>query len=172
MKLNISKISKYDGNSIKFSFSCSDKEYEFDFNGETLKFFPPVTVTGSAINEGGMIKVELECSARVERDCGRCLEKYEINSESKGVFNFTREIKDIDDDYYLYENDIIDLSDIVLGELALTLDMKPLCSDDCAGLCMTCGENLNKSTCNCNQEKIDPRFAALSKFFDTNQGGV
>jgi uncharacterized metal-binding protein YceD (DUF177 family) len=24
------------------------------------------------------------------------------------------------------------------------------CKDDCAGLCVTCGANLNNSTCSCN----------------------
>ena len=34
-------------------------------------------------------------------------------------------------------------------QFVLTLPMKPLCSDDCKGLCPVCGTNLNRGTCDC-----------------------
>jgi uncharacterized protein len=43
----------------------------------------------------------------------------------------------------------------------LSLPMKPLCSEDCKGLCPVCGTNLNRDTCNCRRDWDDPRFAAL-----------
>ena len=39
--------------------------------------------------------------------------------------------------------------------------MKPLCSEDCQGLCPECGTNLNRGTCQCQRNWEDPRFAAL-----------
>ena len=39
--------------------------------------------------------------------------------------------------------------------------MKPLCKDDCKGLCANCGTNLNKATCDCSPQWEDPRLAAL-----------
>ena len=117
--------------------------------------------------------VDFQACGRVIRECGRCLESFEIDVEADGNLNFVKEIiPGEQDEYYLYEKDTIDLTEPVLGELALALDMKPLCSENCAGLCHVCGKNQNHESCNCNKENIDPRLAALSKFFDTDQGGV
>jgi uncharacterized protein len=41
--------------------------------------------------------------------------------------------------------------------------MKPLCREDCQGLCPVCGTNLNNGTCTCKREWEDPRLAALKK---------
>ena len=43
----------------------------------------------------------------------------------------------------------------------LALPMKPLCGDDCKGLCPVCGTNLNRGTCDCKRDWEDPRLAAL-----------
>jgi uncharacterized protein len=50
----------------------------------------------------------------------------------------------------------------------LAVPMKPLCRDDCAGLCPSCGTNLNRGSCGCTRDWEDPRFAAL-KAFKANQ---
>ena len=39
--------------------------------------------------------------------------------------------------------------------------MKPLCREDCKGLCAQCGTNLNTDTCECAPVWEDPRLAAL-----------
>jgi uncharacterized protein len=36
-----------------------------------------------------------------------------------------------------------------------------LCKEDCQGLCLKCGSNLNLIDCKCEDEQIDPRWAAL-----------
>ena len=60
-----------------------------------------------------------------------------------------------------YENDAIDLGQLMREQVYLSLPMKPLCRDDCRGLCPVCGTNLNLSVCHCAREWDDPRFAAL-----------
>lgn len=173
MEIDVSKISKHNGSSLKFSISDPEKGFHFDFGGEDIYFKAPVTVTGRATNEENIIMVDFHGTATVVRECGRCLETFEIEVETDGMIHFVKELNpEEQDEYYLYEKDTIDLTEPVLGELALALDMKPLCSEDCAGLCHVCGKNLNHESCDCDKEKIDPRFAALSKFFDTDQGGV
>jgi uncharacterized protein len=49
--------------------------------------------------------------------------------------------------------------------LQLFMPFAPLCSNDCKGLCQTCGQNLNEHKCSCSNEKIDVRFAALKDLF-------
>jgi uncharacterized protein len=46
-------------------------------------------------------------------------------------------------------------------EFSLTLPIKPLCRDDCKGLCPVCGSNKNTDACSCKKEQGDPRLAAL-----------
>ena len=38
----------------------------------------------------------------------------------------------------------------------------PLCRPDCAGLCPTCGTNLNEGSCDCAPPPADPRWAGLA----------
>ncbi|WP_366936345.1 DUF177 domain-containing protein, partial [Veillonella sp.] len=41
-----------------------------------------------------------------------------------------------------------------------------LCQDDCKGLCVHCGANLNVSPCSCESFVVDPRFAELRALLD------
>ncbi len=59
-----------------------------------------------------------------------------------------------------YEDDEIDLGGIVHDEVFLELPMNPVCSESCAGLCPTCGTNLNEQRCACKPAP-DPRWSAL-----------
>ena len=42
--------------------------------------------------------------------------------------------------------------------------MKPLCGDQCLGLCTVCGTNLNRDRCSCTRDWEDPRLAVLKAF--------
>ncbi|HMD36190.1 MAG TPA: DUF177 domain-containing protein [Vicinamibacterales bacterium] len=60
-----------------------------------------------------------------------------------------------------YENDEIDLGQLMREQFYLSLPMKPLCREDCQGLCPACGTNLNRGLCTCKRDWDDPRMAAL-----------
>jgi uncharacterized protein len=62
----------------------------------------------------------------------------------------------------------VDLREPIRQALVLALPMKPLHSEDCAGLCPRCGKDLNEGPCNCPPEESDNRFAALQGLFDGN----
>ena len=47
----------------------------------------------------------------------------------------------------------------------LDMDTKSLCRPDCAGLCDTCGANLNLGPCSCRKQR-DPRLAVLEQLLD------
>jgi len=48
----------------------------------------------------------------------------------------------------------------------LSVPMKPLCKEDCKGLCPVCGANLNYEDCGHTQEKVDPRLLKLKELKD------
>lgn len=56
---------------------------------------------------------------------------------------------------------MLDLAALCWEEFALALPVKPLCRDDCKGLCPTCGANLNEGSCGCVSDEGDPRLAVL-----------
>lgn len=68
----------------------------------------------------------------------------------------------------------LDLSDVVREVILLDVSSTPLCRPDCAGLCLTCGANLNDGPCGCTAAPADPRWSALDQLVDradsTNQG--
>jgi len=61
------------------------------------------------------------------------------------------------------ENNILDLSEAIRQYALLAIPMKPLCHEECAGLCPVCGVNLNQSSCDCPSRPADPRWAELNK---------
>ena len=60
-----------------------------------------------------------------------------------------------------YTGDAIDLGELMREQFYLALPMKPLCGEDCQGLCPVCGKNRNRETCACESTWVDPRFEAL-----------
>jgi uncharacterized protein len=62
------------------------------------------------------------------------------------------------------EDGDVDLRPLLVEQIQLNVPMRPLCKADCAGLCPTCGKNLNDGPCGCEQKEIDPRWKALEAF--------
>ncbi|MFQ5791837.1 MAG: DUF177 domain-containing protein [Acidobacteriota bacterium] len=60
-----------------------------------------------------------------------------------------------------YREERIDLRLLIWEQIYLALPMKPLCKQDCRGLCPHCGTNLNLEACRCVEETADPRLAIL-----------
>ena len=61
------------------------------------------------------------------------------------------------------EHHVLDLTEAVRQYALLAIPMKPLCKEDCAGLCPFCGQNLNRGPCGCPTKAADPRWSELSK---------
>ncbi|BDQ33718.1 YceD family protein [Pseudodesulfovibrio portus] len=55
----------------------------------------------------------------------------------------------------------LDLGAVLWEEFALTLPFKPLCSEECKGICPGCGKDLNTEACVCEQEEGDERLAVF-----------
>ncbi len=107
--------------------------------------------------------------------CSRCLEEFERDFSLwvRGVFKFKRdyykekeiELTKRDLDIFYYENGEIDLDRFVIESIIVNVPMKPLCREDCKGLCPICGANLNIETCNCKIEDIkESPFKVLSYY--------
>jgi uncharacterized protein len=118
----------------------------------------------------GAVETELELV------CSRCLEAYarpvrapfdlRYLPQSANTGEGEREVEEDDLTTAYYRDETIDLGDLVREQLYLALPMKPLCREDCRGLCAECGANLNLTTCGCARRWEDPRLAALRALLD------
>ncbi len=63
-----------------------------------------------------------------------------------------------------YDGDCFDLGHLMHEQIVLAIPMKCICQDDCKGLCSSCGIDLNKETCSCQDMNIDPRWENLKGF--------
>ena len=69
----------------------------------------------------------------------------------------------VDPDAFEIVGDQIDLARMIRENILLDAPIAPLCRPDCAGLCPTCGIDLNTGACDCVSATIDPRWDALSQ---------
>ena len=72
------------------------------------------------------------------------------------------------DVYMLDESHVLDLTETLNQYLAMSMPMKMLCRPDCAGICPSCGQNLNIHICACSEHSTDPRW---SKLVSLKKGG-
>ena len=103
--------------------------------------------------------------------CDRCLEPFHhvLEKEFKLSLSFPprdneeTEIELSEEDMVVdfISRDDIDLGDIVREQIFLHIPMKLLCSENCQGLCVSCGVNLNKKKCGCKKEEGHPAFSKL-----------
>ena len=61
-----------------------------------------------------------------------------------------------------------DVEELARTAFILGMDTKTLCSEDCKGLCPTCGADLNLGPCTCKKAP-DPRLAVLSKLLQQDE---
>ena len=71
------------------------------------------------------------------------------------------ELEQDDLDLSFYSGEEVDVSPLVREQLLLGLPTRPLCREDCGGLCPRCGANRNRESCQCPAGFADPRLAVL-----------
>ena len=119
------------------------------------------------------VTLDIRVETALDLECGRCLEPFTLPVQSG--FRYTlvpsrnpeaqkEELSDEDVSFSYYQDDLIDLDALVYEQILLQVPMKPLCAEDCRGLCPQCGANLKTAPCPCRPEAVDSRLEALKKF--------
>ena len=116
---------------------------------------------------------------RLELACSRCIEPFVVPVDASFDLRYVphaenagegeREIGEEDLTTAYYREGLLDLTDLLREQFQLALPMKPLCSDDCRGLCSECGANLNRTTCGCTPKWEDPRLAPLKSLLNRSR---
>jgi uncharacterized protein len=109
----------------------------------------------------------------VDVPCSRCLKLFRFHVEmpfdvlylpqNRNRGEGEREIDEEELAVAFYEDDVIDLGQLVREQSYLALPMKPLCREACRGLCPQCGTNLNVTACSCEPAWTDPRLEPLKR---------
>ena len=139
--------------------------------GDDFRIVAPVDFAADVRKDQEKVRLVGRLRTVLEVDCSRCLEPYQIpvdapidlmflpGSSNTGLAEKKIEDEDIGVSYY--HDDVIDLIEVMREQILLALPMKPLCREDCKGLCPVCGVNRNRETCECQPIWVDPRLEPL-----------
>ncbi len=140
-----------------------------------FSFLSPVSVhldlsrlDGDLIIVGSLkTKLGLQCanctkdfSYDVASDFSYCMP---IRHDESGGHQDLESVLDIESAHI--EGEELNVTALILEQVTLEVPIKPLCTEDCKGLCPKCGTDLNVGKCDCvSSPKIDPRLAGLKEF--------
>ena len=140
-------------------------------DGEDLFVLAPVGLAFDVYKDNDQFRLVGRVQTTLRLECSRCLEAFprpvdssfdlRYQPHSRNTAEGEREVEEDDLTTAFYENDAIDLGQLMREQIYLSLPMKPLCSVGCKGLCPVCGTNLNVAGCDCPGRWEDPRLAAL-----------
>ena len=167
MQINVSELLKaHVGTTQDYELSET-----FAANGDSSENSVQGKVNLLRTNRGILVNGKLHAETKLT--CSRCLSLYPYHME----LNLEEEyIPTVDmasgsplpssgetNSFTVDEHQVIDLTEAVRQDMLLAIPIKPLCREDCAGLCQNCGHNLNLEPCGCPSEPIDPRWSKLNK---------
>ena len=145
---------------------AESSSYAGEYSVGTFEFGPdeyfaqkPFTWDVRITNVGGALLVSGSIRGELTTSCARCLSDVvlDISGEVEGYFLIEGEGEapdDMEEDEFdvLPEDNKLNLEPLLLAGIYVELPLIPLCREDCAGICPTCGANLNDGACGCAAE--------------------
>ncbi len=101
--------------------------------------------------------------------CDRCLAEFEKDLRVDYRMSYVYDRNDageIDKDEITVihpSTNEIEIDEEVRQYILISVPLKLVCKESCAGLCPTCGKNLNNETCTCGKDEIDPRWEIFNE---------
>lgn len=139
---------------------------DIDIDG-VFPFRTPIDVTATAKNRASLVSLTIRACFSYSRSCDRCSTDFTREMDMLFEHRLAQTLVDDGNDDYIETPDFkLELDDIVISDILLSLPQKNLCKDDCKGLCQICGKNLNEGDCSCDKREIDPRLEMLKQFMD------
>ncbi len=138
MKIDVNKI-PVDGLLLEEAVSAIELELET----EDVKFEGPVIIKAEVYRITNAVTVDLNITGVMKLSCSRCLDdsKVALNKNFKMSYSVEK------------SEPAIYLNTDIREEIMLGYPMKPLCKENCKGLCPKCGSNLNEGGCSCATTK-------------------
>jgi uncharacterized protein len=123
-----------------------------------------------SVMEGVLVSGNLDVP--VTGSCARCLEPIEdtLHLDVQELYAYegsTTEATSEEDEVRRIEGDHLDLEPLARDTVVLALPLAPVCTEDCAGLCVDCGQRLDDLPADHHHEIVDARWAGLAEKFGT-----
>ncbi|MFA4044546.1 MAG: hypothetical protein HZRFUVUK_001342 [Candidatus Fervidibacterota bacterium] len=170
MKLDLRRILRHPGASVTAVYHET-----IHFEGEDVEVSGDV----SARNDGRLIIVHGTVSGVITLPCSRCLKpvecevsnEFEAECEVRAFFAMAEgNYEGLDDEVTsIFDASTADITELARQAFILALPMRPLCKEDCKGICPTCGADLNEGPCSCSAPK-DPRWRPLEELLARMKG--
>ncbi len=165
MVLDFNRLFEVEGESVplKYSLDLSDVE-----QWGIKPFESPVEIEGIVCNRTGIVTLTYTAEFSTTVPCDRCTESIAISQKLEFTHKLIAKLynEDPDSDYVEVPTGKLDFKELATADLILELPNKYLCGDDCKGICMVCGANLNNTSCGCATKEVDPRLAKLLSLLD------
>jgi uncharacterized protein len=163
MRLNLREIIRIPGRSVPF-------DYELDLSDLTLgsvkSMKAPLFVSGTVRNTAGVLSLQAEVSADMVCVCARCLRAFDKKIQLHVSASLTDDEGEQDNpDVFVLDGDWLDVDEVIRTAFILSLEQRFFCREDCKGLCVTCGADLNEGPCICKAD-VDPRLAVLGQLLE------
>ncbi|NLM83520.1 MAG: DUF177 domain-containing protein [Clostridiales bacterium] len=162
MQLDLRDIINAPGEAVSF-------DYEPDLSdaagGCIVAVKPGAKAKGSVRNSAGVLYFEADVDAVLECACARCLKEFELPVHRHIHAVLSEGENEDDPDVYALSGESVDVDEIILTDFILNTDQRLLCREDCKGLCVKCGADLNAGPCRCKPE-TDPRLAVLEQLLE------
>ena len=128
---------------------------------------PPVTASFAVTRLRNGWVFDLAFETAIHGTCHRCLEAavlpLEIDTSEFHAFKPDAGAEADMTCEFLADDLDLDLDAMASAAVVLAMPVRVLCGDDCAGLCPTCGSNLNEGPCACPPAGPDARWARLGE---------
>lgn len=146
---------------------------ELDVSAHEFELIEPPFITGRLKRSGMDVKLEGSLKAVLDVPCDRCLSDVRVTLdqtvnlvfiplEAERVTKGETELHEADLEFSYYENDELDVDQLIREQLELALPVRVLCQTECRGLCPQCGADLNTNACAC-QPLTDSRWQGLAE---------
>ena len=152
-------------------FSRTFQPQEVGDEGDAYQIVAPVELEFDVHKDKDKFRLVGRVKTELELPCSRCLEPFRLPVDAPFDVRYLpsadaaaeeeREVAEEDLETGVYRDDQIDLNELMREQFYLALPMKPLCREECRGLCAQCGTNLNTGACDCAAVWEDPRLAPL-----------
>lgn len=163
IKINVAEIKRRLVGEKTLAYDLTPEE--LDIQSKDMDIIGDIRCDGSISNAGDVLLLQVAMSARVRRTCGRCLKEFTAVTKAEVVEKFyPASAENVENDAFVYDSDVIDITEPLREGLLLAEPMQALCKPDCRGLCPVCGADLNDGDCGCDRSTVDPRLAALKQF--------
>lgn len=164
MKIELNRTSE----DFSQRLALEDSPEALQLEAEGVTFEKPIRVELLVSKNQDQLICQGQVTASAKLECSRCLAGYDytVTPELNFVVDLaggSEEARSEEEGYFVVDpsSAFFEIDDLVREAIILSLPLKPLCSEECEGLCPVCGIDLNRAQCNCVRKETDPRWDQL-----------